>query len=505
MITEPHAHSDMASEGKPGPDAHLEEFFPLLEDYEAALRRGELVEPSQWLGKHYPVPRKLRSSLEELYWLHWAGQRERAVPAAIPADLPQVPGYEILEELGRGGMGVVYKARQLRPERFVALKTILDPNYANPEALARFRTEPEAIARLGHPNIVQVYEVGEHQHRPFFSMEYVEGGSLDKNLGGTPQPPRHAAELVEALARSMQVVHEKNIVHRDLKPSNVLLTLEGIPKITDFGLAKRLNEDLGQTQSGAVLGTASYMAPEQASGKTEAIGRLADVYALGAILYETLTGRPPFKGATVLDTLELVRSQEPVPPRRLQPKVPRDLETICLKCLQKEPRDRYPSAGALAKDLNCFLAGESIRFQRIPRWVRAFRWVWRQLAAARGWLARLVRRARGKTARTEELDPRPRAEGVVEYFHGNQARCLVDIDGMSLPVNLPAAALRSHGLTENMRFAWRMQDDGSVRPRDLRPLPDPQLSTEERQELDKRYQADRDDSASDVWNNLLDD
>ena len=293
-----------------------------------------------------------------------AGTRpERPQPGAAPE--LTVPGYEILEELGRGGMGVVYKARQVSLRRLVALKMIRSGAHAGPQELERFRAEAEAAARLRHPNIVQIYEVGDQSGLPFFSLEYVDGGSLARRLAGTPLPAREAAALVEVLARAVHAAHGRGIAHRDLKPANVLLdwrseetpdrrdpaieqqttvVAKAVPKITDFGLAKRLDEDSGQTRSGAVLGTPSYMAPEQAAGRTREMGLLVDVYALGAILYETLTGRPPFRAATALETLEQVRSQEPVPPSRLQPKVPRDLETVCLKCLEKEPKKRYPSA-----------------------------------------------------------------------------------------------------------------------------------------------------------------
>ncbi len=269
-----------------------------------------------------------------------------------------VPGYEIVRELGRGGMGVVYQARQTKLNRPVALKMILAGSHAGTADLARFQTEAEAIARLRHSNIVQVYEVGEHEGKPYFSLEFCGGGSLEKKLGGTPQPPGEAAALVETLARAMQAAHEKGVIHRDLKPANVLLAGDGTPKVTDFGLAKKLDE-AGQTASGAVMGTPSYMAPEQAEGR--AVGPLADVYALGAILYECLTGRPPFKAATALDTMMQVMSDEPVPPSRLAGKLPADLETISLKCLSKEPARRYASAEELANDLRRFQAGEPIR------------------------------------------------------------------------------------------------------------------------------------------------
>jgi serine/threonine protein kinase len=284
-------------------------------------------------------------------------QVESPTSPSLPV-IPVVEGYDILDVLGSGGMGVVYKARQKGLERTVAVKMILSGSGAGPKELARFRREAEAVARLAHPNIVQIYEVGGHEGRPFLALEYVGGGSLAGTLDGTPLPARRAAELVLALAHAVQHAHERGIVHRDLKPANVLLAEDGTPKVADFGLAKRLGDE-GHTQTGTVVGSPSYMAPEQAAGQRE-VGPPADVYALGAILYECLAGRPPFKGESILETLEQVRAHEPVPPRTLQPKVPRDLEVICLKCLEKEPAHRYATAGDLADDLRRYLEGESI-------------------------------------------------------------------------------------------------------------------------------------------------
>jgi len=276
-------------------------------------------------------------------------------------------------------MGVVYKARQTKLNRLVALKMILAGNHAGAADLTRFQTEAEAIARLQHPNIVQVYEVGEHEGKPFFSLEFCPGGSLEKKLRGTPLPPAEAARLGETLARAMQAAHEKNVIHRDLKPANVLLAEDGTPKITDFGLAKKL-DDVGQTASGTIMGTPSFMSPEQAGGKSKEIGPAADVYALGAILYKLLTGRPPFKAATALDTVLQVMSDEPVAVRQLQPKTPRDLETICLKCLRKEPGKRYATALELAEDLHRFLNDEPISARPAGRLERARRWCQRNPA-----------------------------------------------------------------------------------------------------------------------------
>jgi serine/threonine protein kinase len=265
-----------------------------------------------------------------------------------------IPGYEILGELGRGGMGIVYKARQVSLNRIVALKMILSGAHAGPRELARFRSEAEASARLRHAHIVQIYEIGEHAGLPYLVIEFVEGGSLAETLKGVPQAPRQAGRLAEILAQTVHAAHQHGIVHRDLKPANVLLVrrestdavllgsgpenaVSYEPKITDFGLAKRLDGEAGPTGTGDILGTPSYMAPEQAQGKSHQIGTAADVYALGAILYELLTGRPPFKAATPLETLDQVVHEEPVSPRRMQPGLARDLETICLSCLYKEP------------------------------------------------------------------------------------------------------------------------------------------------------------------------
>lgn len=291
-----------------------------------------------------------------------------------PTDFPYVRGYEILGELGRGGMGVVYKARQIKLNRIVALKMVLAGAHAGSEALARFFTEAEAVALLVHPNIVQIFEVSEHDGIPFFSLEYVSGGSLAEKLAREPMPATDAARFVEALARAMNAAHSHGVIHRDLKPANVLITSEGVPKITDFGLAKRMESDSGQTRSGTLMGTPNYMAPEQAKGDTRKIGPAADIYAIGVILYECLTGRTPFVGTSVMDTLHQVQNQEAVPPSYLQPKVPSDLETICLKCLQKEPEKRYGNAGELADDLQRFLDGKPIQARPISTTERLLRW-----------------------------------------------------------------------------------------------------------------------------------
>jgi WD40 repeat protein len=313
------------------------------------------------------------------------GEQVTVAPAGSDAaDGPirvAIPGHEILGELGRGGMGVVYKARQTHLNRTVAVKVVLAGGHASADELARFQAEAVAVARMQHPNIVQIFETGQQDGLPYFTLEYVDGGSLAHKLDGTPLPPAEAARLVETLARAVHYAHTNGVVHRDLKPGNVLLAKDGTPKITDFGLAKKV-EGGGLTRSGAIMGTPSYMAPEQAGGQTKRIGTATDVYALGAILYECLTGRPPFKAATDLDTILQVISDDPMPPTQLQSQTPRDLETICLKCLAKEPRRRYGSAKDLADDLGRFLAAEPIVARPVGHVERGLKWVKRQPALA---------------------------------------------------------------------------------------------------------------------------
>jgi tRNA A-37 threonylcarbamoyl transferase component Bud32 len=322
------------------------------------------------------------SAAEPVCPLCGTGPHPEPVPLLSDPVLPAVAGYEVLGELGRGAMGVVYKARQTSLNRIVALKMIRDSGLAGPEGQARFRAEAEAVAQLQHANIVQIHEVGEHHGLPFFSLEFVPGGSLAEQLRGIPRPALSAAQTVEILARAVHAAHQKGIVHRDLKPANVLLTAEGTPKVSDFGLARRLEGGAALTQTGAILGTPCYMAPEQAEGKSGRVGPAADVYALGAILYELLVGRPPFLGETALDILQQVLGQEPVAPRLWQPQVPRDLETVCLKCLEKDPTKRYASALELADDLRRFLRSEPVRARPIGVGGRLLRWSRRQPAAA---------------------------------------------------------------------------------------------------------------------------
>lgn len=290
-----------------------------------------------------------------------------------------IPGYEILEEVGRGGMGVVFRARQVALNREVALKMVLNGEYATPEAARRFRAEAEAVARIQHPNIVQIFDVGEWNGLSYLSLELCSAGSLATRLRRQPMLPREATQLVLTLARAVHAIHQQHIVHRDLKPANVLLTEDGKPKISDFGLARRLDQ-VGQTHTGAVMGTPNYMAPEQARGDTKHVGPAADIWALGVILFECLTGRPPFQGTSTIDTLNQVLNQNAPGPRSFNQKVDRDLETICLKCLEKEQVKRYATAAELADDLECYLGGEPVRARRVGNVVRGLRWARRRPA-----------------------------------------------------------------------------------------------------------------------------
>jgi len=310
------------------------------------------------------------------------------VPAEPPIGLPSLPGYELLAEIGRGGMGVVYRARSLSSDHAVAIKVLRDGTIAGSQERSRFRLEAESASRLQHPNVVAIYDINLDHALPYFVMELVDGGNLDQFIAGRAHPPAVAARLMRTLAAAVQNAHDRQVLHRDLKPANILLARSsdsdaeaaseagpnplGLdrcqPKIADFGLAKRLDaESTAWTQDGAILGTASYMAPEQAAGRVREIGPASDLYSLGAILYELLTGRPPFRGETWSQTVEQVLNQEPPPPSRWEPAVPRDLETICLKCLEKDPLQRYAGASEFAGDLDRFLAGEAIAAQPLPR------------------------------------------------------------------------------------------------------------------------------------------
>jgi serine/threonine-protein kinase len=492
-------------------EVYLQRYPAIAADVERALElvygefllreeRGEEPAPDEFLRRFPAYVARLRQQFE----LHQALARESALglgstkivgESATPATTASpartlLTAYEILGELGRGGMGVVYKARQVALNRLVALKMLLHGALAGPGELTRFRREAEAVALLRHPNIVPIYDVGEHDGRPFFAMELVEGDRLDRVLAGTPQPPRAAAQLLATLARAIDHAHRQGIVHRDLKPANILFAACGValatpqadllvPKITDFGLAKRLDVQSGNTTpDGALLGTPGYMAPEQAAGNMRAVGPAADVYALGAILYEALTGRPPFLCATLADTLHQLRTEEPLPPRRRQSKVPRDLETICLKCLHKDPAKRYASADALADDLQRFLDGKPIQARPTGMIERSAKWARRRPAAAAllavsvaallllsgggWWSAAALRRSA-----EEEARQRRRAE---ESFH--QAMAAVDqmltevgaVDLVDVPQMAPVRErLLRKALAFLSDFLAKRGDDPAVR------------------------------------------
>jgi WD40 repeat protein/serine/threonine protein kinase len=437
--------------------------------------------------------------------LSWGGRARRGARAGNDR-LPTPAGYELLEKRGRGGIGVVYKARDLRLKRTVALKMLLTGVESSAEDRIRLRAEAEAVARLQHPNIVQIHEIGEQDGCPFLVLEFVEGGSLSERLRNTPQPPPAAAKLLETVARAVHYAHQHGVVHRDLKPANILLEaqnpqVEGqkgeevssgssdlmtsrpsditshgrlddlTPKITDFGLAKRLDE-VGHTQTGQVLGTPSYMAPEQARGRSKSIGPAADIYALGAILYQLLTGRPPFQGVTAVDTMMQVLHEEPVPPRRLQPRVPHDLETICLKCLAKEPRQRYASALDLAEDLRRFQAGETIKGRPVGPLGQTWRWCRRHPGPA-GLLAALVlvlgagiagvtwsymhalaAQRSEAAARQEEAEQRERAELHLYYSRIALAEREWDANNVARAEDLLDQCLPAEGRPDRRGWEW---------------------------------------------------
>jgi serine/threonine protein kinase len=405
-----------------------------------------------------------------------AANAETPTPLAADPEPPLVPGYEILGELGRGGMGVVYKARQLGLQRIVALKMVLTTTNTGARDLARFRAEAAVIARLRHPNIVQVYDVGEAAGRPYFVLEFVPGGSLAQHLQGKPQPVRLAAQMVETLARAVHAAHANGVIHRDLKPANILLQRENeegargerratreeeaptlslvphsshlFPKITDFGVAKCADGEgpdfHGPTVTGEILGTPSYMAPEQAMVPRQPVGPATDIYALGAILYELLTGRPPFTGEDPLAIVLQVLDNQPVSVTTLQPTVPRDLETICLKCLRKEPRKRYGSALELAEDVQRFLQDEPIRARPVRAAEKLWRWVRRHplpagLLAA-GLLAPVVALTTlsllsGRLVRSSALESAAQQAELLEEANKEYSRIVQLVEQANFPVN----------------------------------------------------------------------
>ncbi len=360
-----------------------------------ACESGSQPDPAEWLKRYPDLAKELGDFFADRErFERWAkpvraagSETTRPVAGSGPAvggNVTYFGDYELQEELARGGMGVVYRARQVSLNRTVAVKMILAGQYASEAAMQRFQMEAAAAATLDHPHLVPIYEVGKCQGQHYFSMKLIEGGSLsqlkkegpDKSDRDKPERLRKVAALMVKVAQAVHHAHQRGILHRDLKPANILLDRNGEPHITDFGLAKRLSTDSSVTHSGAIVGTPSYMAPEQAEGRKEAATTAADIYSLGAILYELLTGRPPVRGETVLDTLALLQTETPPLPSRLNPAVDRNLETICLKCLEKDPGRRYTSAAALAEDLEHWRADEPISarpvtaLQLMGLWVR---------------------------------------------------------------------------------------------------------------------------------------
>ncbi len=356
----------------------------LLDDYLYRLQTGETPDREAVLREHPELASAL-DCLEALEDLAPRGDSESETIASYSSvgQLPQAFGhYELLSEIGRGGMGVVYKARQEGLDRLVAVKMILSSHLASPEHVRRFQTEAKAAARVRHPHIVHIHDVGQIHGQDFFTMEFIEGESLADRVKGGPVDAETAVRIVAAVARAVDHLHEQDIVHRDLKPSNILLDEEDLPYVTDFGLAKIFTPDTEMTATGVIAGTPSYMSPEQAAGHSGEVGAKTDVYSLGAILYELLTGRPPFREESPIDTLMGVLGRDPPLPRQLNPRIPRSLELVCLKCLAKSPDDRFESAGALAEALERFARGEDPGVRPPNAWDRLVSWVRRQPALA---------------------------------------------------------------------------------------------------------------------------
>jgi WD40 repeat protein len=455
---------------KHGPRPRIEDYLTEVDDQRRAALLYELLRVELELRRRAgddPAPAEYAARVPEhaeLIEAVFTPRSDRSTPSQARHDLPTIapgttagqtgandepsPGdrvryfgdYEIDRELARGGMGVVFRARQISLNRTVALKMILAGQLADESDVKRFYTEAEAAAQLDHSGIVPIFEVGQHEGQHFFSMAFVEGQSLAQRLSEGPMPARDAAALLLDVARTVEYAHNRGVIHRDLKPSNILLDFDGNPRVTDFGLAKRVQADSGLTGSGQIMGTPSYMPPEQAAGKSGEVGPAADVYALGATLYCMMTGRPPFQAATAMDTVLQVLSDEPVPPRRLNATIPRDLETICLKCLAKEPRKRYAGAVELGEDLRRFLVGEPILARPVTRFERAVKWARRRrgIAALLGlvalvtalglggvlWQWREAVRARGVA---ERESGRAKAQTELAYRESRRARAQTDL------------------------------------------------------------------------------
>ncbi len=460
-----------------GRERDRRDLFPELLALERELRegRGERPDPAEYLARFPEWAEEIRrafgngppagpiapdrpaaTAVAEETVFHQPGPSTLGEGPAEgdSAPMARFGDYEILEEIARGGMGVVYRARQVSLNRVVALKMIRSGRLATPEELDRFRLEAEAAANLDHPHIVPIFDVGEHLGQLYFSMRLVEGGSLARRIEESGRDPLRAARLVATVAEAVDHAHRQGFWHRDLKPANILLDASGRPSVTDFGLAKRVGTgaggrvDAALTQSGAILGTPSYMAPEQASGSGEALTAAADVYGLGAILYELLAGRPPFRAETVRETIFLVLEREPDPPSVHRPGLPADLERVCLKCLEKDPRARYPTALALAEDLERFLRGEGVEAGRPGPWQRLARWTRREpeLVAHLGGLG-LMAAVNEYNARAA-VDPSPRIHYTV-------------LGLLALWAALAAAyqwALRKGGRARLLRYAWSATD-----------------------------------------------
>jgi serine/threonine protein kinase len=364
------------------PGCLLESGLRLLEQESVAAGKGGSASPKTINASGLPAEAAYSAEAAAKAGSAQAGERVPPHKRKLAELLGDFGDYELLEEVGRGGQGVVFRARQKSLNRTVALKVISLGQWASKDHLKRFRREAEAAASLDHPSIVPIYEVGERDGSCYFSMKFVEGGQLDEVVGRTPISVRHAAELIAKIARTVHYAHEHGILHRDIKPGNILLDSNGEPHLTDFGLARLLDAQSSVTRTIDVLGTPGYMAPEQAAGETRKLSKATDVYGLGAVLYQLLTGQPPFAGGTTYETIRLLRDTEPRPPRQLNPKIDRDLSTICLKCLEKDPARRYSSALGLAEDLEHWLKHEPIQAKPSGFFTHARKWVRRNPSIA---------------------------------------------------------------------------------------------------------------------------